>query len=83
MKSEALDFIEALLEKVSRKTMEHGYPIDPWNHYEDEFLIMRLKEEAEEMSDAWTDDDRAEVMDELLDIAAFAIILWVKKRGES
>jgi len=81
MNEEAMDFIEAMVAKAVRKSVEHGRPMDPWNHHSGEFFSRRMMEELEELMEADVADDREGVMEELIDVANFAMFRWIQLRN--
>ena len=83
---EALDeFVVEVAEKATRRAKEKGRPLDPWNHYEPEFIRARLIEEIGEFLSKYTTFDNEdnngihewrEENSELFDITALACSLW-------
>ena len=82
MKAEAARFLEAMFEKAQRKVVEHGRPPDPWNHFDRPFFVRRMKEEMAELEEAIETGDVTEMMDECIDVANFAMFMWIKLRDE-
>lgn len=80
MRDEAEEFIEAMVAKAMTKVVEHDRPVDPWNHYDSAFFLLRMEQEMKEVFGAWDDGDREDLMDELIDVANFAMFLWIQKK---
>jgi len=78
-------FLNRVLNKIHDKADE-GRSMEPWKDHNTLFLLDRLREEFDELSQhflvgaenkvvAW-EDDNGELQDELIDVAAFCIFLF-------
>ncbi len=79
-------FFNAVMEKFQRVAKYKDRSLLPWKDYEKEFLHGRLVEEMTEFYQAWTDwaqgkNDVQDVQDELIDVASFAMMLWLRLEG--
>ena len=76
-------FFDAIMEKFHRVAKEKNRSLQPWDDFTGSYLWERLKEEYEEAQMAamydWMDSG---LRDELLDIAAFCMFLWLKLANE-
>jgi hypothetical protein len=83
----ALDrFSEAVYKKAIGRARQKHRPMDPWNHYEPEYIRGRLIEEIGEFLAKFTTFDNEEIRgiedernehSELFDICALACSLWM------
>jgi len=78
MSTKTTRFHEAVMEKFYKVAREKDRSLTPWDDYPQLFLWDRLIEEVTEASEA----DQRGLQDEMLDIAAFAMFIWIKLEGE-
>ena len=73
-------FSDKVLEKFMRVAKEKGRSTTPWKDYCDRQLMMRLLEEVSELQEALLKGAPVELMDECIDVAAFAWFIYEQER---
>ena len=73
------DFLKAMLDKMERKMREHPDRVSrPWEYYGYGQLKARLRQEWEEYIVADRTLEWDDIMDELIDVANFAMFIWLQ-----
>lgn len=60
---------------VSESLKANGKGVQ-WQESRDSWLLMRLRQEVEELADAMTNCPNSNVQKECIDVAAFAMMIW-------
>lgn len=75
-----IDFCIQALFKFSKSAKEKDKTLSPWDDHDFEFLRERLRQEVQELDMALFHKNREGIMEECLDVANFAWIIWEKAR---
>jgi NTP pyrophosphatase (non-canonical NTP hydrolase) len=83
-----MHFFNAMMEKFQRVAKEKNRSLKPWEDYDSEFLLTRLREEWDELNEALLvtpfhkdEETLGPIKDELIDVTAFCCFLWLKLGG--
>lgn len=75
--------VQAFAEAMEAKLKKNDWKT-PWQQEDPEDLLKGLEREVDEMSEAWgsdSDTPDADVMEELIDIANYAMMIWDNLRA--